>query len=91
MLAGALIAYVVARSLDLTRLPFQSLSRALLLGAFGWGMATIGPTGTVWILLGLPSVAVLLVALYGWLEGMIVRAPLRSLWQLAERNSEEIS
>jgi O-antigen/teichoic acid export membrane protein len=91
MLVGTMIAYVVARSLDLTRLRFQSLTRALLLGAFGWGVATIGPTETVWILLGLPSVAVLLLALYGWWEGLIVRAPLRSLWQLAERNSEEIS
>ena len=90
MLVGALIAYVVARSLRLVRLRVQSLARALFLGVVGWAIATIGPTGPVWLLLGLPGVAIFLVAIYGWWEGLIGCPSLFNIRHLTTQGTEDI-
>jgi hypothetical protein len=89
LFVGASVAYVAVRRFCSVRLGFPSLARALFLGGLGWGIATIGPTGSVWVLVGLPSVAVFLVALYGWWEGLLDLEALNAMRQVG-RNAEEI-
>ncbi|MEX5217029.1 MAG: lipopolysaccharide biosynthesis protein [Nitrospira sp.] len=89
MLVGGVFAYVVAQSLRLVRLRIQSLGRALFLGALGWGLATIAPAGPVWLLLGLPSAAIILVASYGWWEGLIGYPSPFSIRHMSEERTEE--
>jgi O-antigen/teichoic acid export membrane protein len=90
MLVGTFFAYGVAQSLRLVRLRIQSLVRALFLGALGWGVTTIGPTGPVWLLLGLPSVAIVLIAIYGWWEGLIGYPSLINIRHVTEQGTEDI-
>jgi O-antigen/teichoic acid export membrane protein len=90
MLVGTFVAYVVARSLRLVRLRFQSLARALFLGALGWGITMIGPAGPVWLLLGLPGVAIFLVAIYGWWEGFIGCPSFLNIRHLTEQGTEDV-
>lgn len=88
LLVGATVGYVVVRRFCSVRLGFPSLVRALFLGVLGWGIATIGPTGSVWMLVGLPSVAVLLVALYGWREGLMNLESFNAMRQVGRRAEE---
>jgi O-antigen/teichoic acid export membrane protein len=70
-LIGASAGYIALRSVFPIRLRYESMIRALLFGALGWVLGATGPGAAAWLLLGLPCAAVLLVLLYGWLEGII--------------------
>ena len=91
MLVGASTAYIAARGLGSVHLRFGSLARALFFGALGFGVSTIGPTGSAWLLVGLPGIGVSLVAIYGWWEGLITRECFFNTWRQIGRSAEKIA
>jgi O-antigen/teichoic acid export membrane protein len=90
LFVGASVAYVAVRRFCSVRLGFPSLARALFLGVLGWGIATIGPTGPVWVLVGLPGLALSLVVLYGWWEGLMDLDSFTAMRRQVGRSAEEI-
>jgi len=91
MLVGASTGYIAARFLGSVQLRFGSLARALLFGAFGFGVSMIGTTGSAWLLVGLPGIGVSLVAIYGWWEGLITRECLFNTWRQIGRTTEKVA
>ncbi|HEX2056337.1 MAG TPA: hypothetical protein VHF07_07575, partial [Nitrospiraceae bacterium] len=86
---GASAGYIAVRSLFLIRLRYASMTRAVLFGALGWVVGTAGPGGAAWLLVGLPCAAVLLVLLYGRLEGVMNLEPLLTAARLGKSGGEE--
>jgi len=80
MFVGALAGYIAVRSLCAVRLRVGSVVPALLLAGLGFGLSTLGPAGTTWLLIGLPVIGVLLVAIYGWWAGLLTRGNLIDSW-----------
>lgn len=91
MFVGASAGYVTVRFLCSIHLGFGSLARALFFGGLGFGVSTMGPTGSAWMLIGLPVIGVVLVAIYGWWEGLITRAHLLNAWRQTGWSAEKIA
>jgi O-antigen/teichoic acid export membrane protein len=90
LMLGAAASYAVVHYFCSVQLRLGSLLTALLLGALGWGAATVGPTGAGWLLMGLPCTAVILVGLYGWLEGLIDAGWLVNAMRGSQRSVEHL-
>jgi O-antigen/teichoic acid export membrane protein len=90
LLLGASAAYLAVRHVCLIRLRFRTLVRALFFGAVGWSVGVVGPAGAAWLLVGLPCMAIMFVALYGWLEGFMNFESLSNVVRQMGRRMEEV-
>lgn len=90
LLMGASLGYVAVRRLFAIRLSLKSLVLAMSFGALGWIVGTAGPAGATWLLSGLPCAAIVLVLLYGWLEGLMNFESLLAAVRRAGRKAEEM-